>query len=279
MISAHYLHYQSHELFSLYRYNNKDTLCVFVHGLGDSHLNYQFLLHETALHQYDIFIPDLINHGRSSHTAISHYELVVHCLEAQIKPLLAHYQSVCFIPHSIAGIAITKLYQRLSKHEQQKCSIFALETSITQHGSFLTKNLDESLASGIPLSNWFEDFCQKNYSLGMDAIYLRSYFCALQLCDKRAFKTLALETRKIATFENKATFTNTAGLAYSELSIPKIYCYADKGQQLPSLPFLKQNHLKAISIDAKSHWVLQENPTDTLSALTQFIQKAATGTQ
>ncbi len=179
MISTHYLRYQSHELFSLYRHNNKDILCIFIHGLGDSHLNYQFLLHENALNEYDILIPDLINHGKSSHTNTSDYKLIAKCLEAQIAPLLEHYQSIYFIPHSIAGIATTKLYQLLTESEQQKCRIFAVETSITQYGSFLTQNLHDALSTGISFSKWFDDFCQKIYTLGMNDHYLRAYFCGL----------------------------------------------------------------------------------------------------
>ncbi|MBK2125324.1 hypothetical protein [Fangia hongkongensis] len=66
-------------------------------------------------------------------------------------------------------------------------------------------------------------------------------------------------------------FTNSVGLAYSKLPIPKTYCYANKGQQLQSLPFLAQHQLQKIAIDAASHWVLQENTKAALNALNQFI--------
>jgi hypothetical protein len=84
---------------------------------------------------------------------------------------------------------------------------------------------------------------------------------------EKAFLQLGLETRKIALSDHSKKFTNASGNAFVKLSIPKVYCFGDKGGQQESIPFLNEHGIKMIKLPTDSHWVAQSCPNALVTVL------------
>ncbi|OAJ33228.1 alpha/beta fold hydrolase [Piscirickettsia salmonis] len=66
LTDQHFISYQGYTLYQNIRLQGSDTLLVFIHGLGDSHLNYQLFFDLSELLPFDLIAPDLLGHGKSS---------------------------------------------------------------------------------------------------------------------------------------------------------------------------------------------------------------------
>ena len=115
-------------------------------GLDDSFLNYQIFFELESLQEFDIVVPDLLGHRKTGGARAYSYAAVSQCFCQQLADVIKQHKKVILIPHSVAGIPATMLCQTdLASHIS---GVFALETSITQYGSFITENLAKSLADG-----------------------------------------------------------------------------------------------------------------------------------
>jgi hypothetical protein len=151
--------------------------------------------------------------------------------------------------------------------------IYAVETTVTQYGAFISEEITKQAKANVDLAQWFEGFCENTYQLAADVPTFRTYYAGLRLTTARCFIQNCLDMREVATSEKTSKFTNQIGHAFVKLTIPKVYCLAEKGQQLKSLPFLKQYHIPIQLFPTNSHFCMQACPELFIKRLTIFIQQ------
>ena len=258
--------------FQISRINHLETLIVFFHGIGDSHLNFTCFFESPQLEQYDLFVADLLGHGRSS-TAQNHtIATQVEALAIRLIPLVAQYKTVIFVPHSMGGIHATLLAANPLAHNVK--GIFAIETSMTQYGSFIARRVSDAIAKDTLFSEFFHGFCDEIYRhAGPDSAIFRRYYAGLQFVRESTFLENALEMYALSTALKQAIFTNKMGEIFATLPIPKAYCLGDTGQQIPSIPFLIQNGIQIEYFNTNCHWVAQACFDDFCCRLNAFIQR------
>ncbi|WP_298772278.1 alpha/beta hydrolase [uncultured Shewanella sp.] len=273
MIAESYIKTEHYDLFALTSIQGRDTLLIFLHGCGDSHLNYADFIHSTQLKSYDIFIPDLIGHGKSSglSTETFSFELGTQGLIKHIQSLHHSYKRIFIIAHSQGGIYANHL--ATSDIAQLIKGIYAIETPVTQHGIFISNEVVKCIHQGKNINTWYMDFCHKIYQIGHNEQAMRHYFCGLQFADLSCFIKQCQLTQTLAHAIENQTFTSQIGEDFSKLTIPKLYCLAENGKKQVNLPFLEQHNIPTFIIkNADSHFCAQQQPDIFLAHLNQWLE-------
>lgn len=271
MYEEHYTSYKENTLFHIRRVNHNTTLIVFFHGIGDSHLNFTCFFNTPLLSSYDLFVADLLGHGRSSEAQNYSFKSQIEALVTLLTPLAKSYKKIIFVPHSMGGIHATLL--AANEFAGKVAGIYAIETSITQYGSFIAKEVTDIINKNMSFSSWFKNFCEKIYSCSeAEEEILRTYYIGLRLVRESAFLENALEMFNLATALKDKLFTSKIGEIFATLPIPKVYCLGEKGQQFPSIPFLKQNNIAIEYFPTDSHWVSQTCFSAFCQQLDSFIK-------
>ncbi|MCP3942509.1 MAG: alpha/beta hydrolase [Desulfobacteraceae bacterium] len=257
--------------FGLYANNDKHILIVFLHGAGDSHLNYVNFLNYNELLVYDIFIPDIMGYGYSNCEKLSFsFDQQVDVLVQQIRQLPSKYKTIILVPHSMGGIHAVLLAN--GKLASSIRGIYAIETTLTQYGSFISRQILKCFQKGENLSEWFDRWSDQIYQAGLKESALGIYHVGLQLTTIRCFTQNCMAMRQLAVKVANAEFTNCIGYDFVKLSLPKVYCIAQNGQQLQSLPFLKAYHVPVHILPSSSHFCAQGCPEQFLKNLNLWIQ-------
>ena len=272
MYQEKYILYKSNTLYQLQRITNKEVLLVFFHGLGDSSLSYRKFFFRDELKNYDIFISDLIGHGKSSST--EDYSFINQCnaLSFQLNMIINQYNKVIFIPHSMGGIHATILAK---SYYNCISGIFAIESSITEYGSFIAKEVNKVTNSSKNFVKWFNTFLANIYLqiLSDKKNILQDYYASLHYVRLKAFQENAIEMYDLANSINTKEFKNIIGYDFSNLNIPKAYCLGKNGNQIKSIPFLKVNKIAINFFPTNSHWVAQACPKEFCKKLVEFINE------
>ncbi|WP_299496270.1 alpha/beta hydrolase [uncultured Shewanella sp.] len=272
MITEFYTQTEYCHLFARLYSKHSDTLLVFLHGCGDSHLNYCDFAHSSQLKNYDIFIPDLLGHGKSGHlkTTPFSFELGTQGIIKQIQSLERQYDNLFLIAHSQGGIYANQLAK--SELAPLIKGVYAIETTVTQHGIFISKEVAQCINQGGDFTLWYTDFCQRIYQAGLSERAMQRYFCGLQLVDQSCFIKQCLLTQSLAYAIPRQTFTSQIGEDFRKLAIPKLYCLADKGKKRINLPFLEQNNIPTFMMKhTDSHFCAQQQPDIFVTHLNQWI--------
>jgi len=239
--------------------NSRPTL-LFIHGLGDSHVNYlQYLSSDLSKH-FNVLIPDLLGYGNSSSAGD-------YSFQHQIQGIVDHldflegttkikFNDIIMIAHSMGGIHGTLLCESIIKYSIK--GFINVEGSVTQYGSFISENMVNALKTKI-FNDWFADF-KKN-------IHFRPYRAAVESCQPEAFHQNAAEMYEIC-HASSGKFTNSIGKKFASLNMHKVYCYGDFICK-ETLEFLNENNVPLKYIPAKTHFVLVECPNEVI----QFIEK------
>lgn len=242
---------------------------LFIHGLGDSHIDYRSYLNSNLAQHYNILIPDLLGHGKSSSSQNYRFEHQIQGIEKHIDFLQKTHgepiSNFVLIAHSMGGIHATLLCE--SNLKQQIKAFINVEGSITQFGSFIAENMIASIENE-SFSSWYEQFKQaKIYAnLALQNSSIRPYYASLEFCNPEAFFKNATEMYKMG-HQLAGKYTNIIGLKYSELTLPKIYCYGDSMCK-ETLEFLNEHHLASRYFSCKNHFLLSE----CLEEFVTFIQ-------
>ncbi len=271
--TTEYTTFKNLTLFHRARISGHKTLLVFIHGLGDSSISFHQFFNQPEFNDFDIIMPDTLGHGKTSAAEVCSYKLMTECLENQVGAYAQNYEKIILIPHSIAGIPATMLCH--GKLKDKISGIFAIETSVTQHGSFLTENLEASVNASEDYNTWFDEFADDIYQKGVNDSILKIYHTGLMAVDRQAFLQIGLETRKLATKAKEEIFTHQIGNQFAELSIPVAYCYSNNGKSTdgnPNIPFLEQHNIQRVIIKSGSHWSAQADPENFSKALVSFIE-------
>jgi pimeloyl-ACP methyl ester carboxylesterase len=159
-----YIHYKTYTLCQYTRLEHKAKLLVFLPGLGDSYLNYEIFFNLPALNEFDIVVLEPLGHGKTGAATSYTYANICDCYHHQLSKIIKCYKHVALLPHSVAGITATQLCE--SDLAPYISRIVALESSITQYGSFVTENLANCMQTGENFKTWFEKFKASVYQQG-----------------------------------------------------------------------------------------------------------------
>ena len=271
MYSERFINYKKQTLFNLERINDQQVLVVFFHGIGDSHLNYTDFFEVPQLQNYDLLIADLLGYGRSSDAENYSFSEQVDALVIQLKQHVDNYKKIIFVPHSMGGIHATLLAK--NQFAGKINGIYAVETTVTQFGSFIAHQIHQVVTKDAMFDDWFVQFSDKIYiQMGMNNNIIRKFYAGLQFLRKDAFLDNAKEMYNLSLALKQLEFTNKIGLEFVELPIPKVYCLGEKGAQLQSIPFLQQNNIAIEYFPTDIHWVAQTCIQDFCNRLQKFIE-------
>jgi len=242
---------------------------LFLHGIGDSSLSYLPFFQTKALTEFNILIPDLLGHGKSSKNDDYSFTLQTETIIKQIMALENQmgfpFNDLILIPHSMASIHAMLICE--SEMRRQIKGIINVEGSITQYGSFVSEAVFKAVMHK-SFDLWFQEF--KDVTVFCELIkkfpVCRTYYASLLFCHPAAFLQNALEIYKICV-SGTGKYTNVAGKKYTELDLPKIYCYGDKNKCQESLNFLHEMNLKTKSFGTANHFIMMQ----CFDEFTQFI--------
>lgn len=270
MYTETYARFGKDTVFNLARLNDKDTLLVFFHGIGDSHINFKCFFHEELLQPYDLFVADLLGHGYSSSS--KDYSFFNQCmaLEMQLNTVIKRYKQVVFVPHSMGIVhAISLLSEKFGLFAS---GMVAIDTTVSEHKSFIAKKVEEVINSGGNFNLWFSEFCDYVFDeLAHKDNELRRYFAGLMMVRADAFKFNALELRKLVTSYPSANVKHVIGEKFIYLPIPKLYCTTNVEHD--DARYLRENNVTVLNFKTESHWAAQACIKPFCTALVKFINQ------
>ncbi len=241
--------------------SSRPTL-LFIHGLGDSHIDFLPYLTSDLTKNFNILIPDLLGYGKSSSASDYSFQhqvqgIINHLDYLQAKTKIK-FNDIILIAHSMGGIHATLLCDSTLKNVIK--GFINVEGSVTQYGSFVSKNMIESLKIS-SFADWFAEFKR--------GIQFGSYYASLEFCNPQAFCQNASEMYHLC-HASSGKFTNSIGKEFVGLDVRKVYCYGDFTCQ-ETLEFLKENNVPLHYIPANTHFVLSECPEEVIKYVESFI--------
>ena len=232
---------------------------LFLHGIGDSSLNYQPFLNTPALSQFNLLIPDLLGYGKSSaskdYSIQRQVDLVVDHIKTIEKQCQFPFNELVLIPHSMASIHAMLMCDTVPNNQIK--GVINVEGSVTQYGSFISEAV-----TGIgkdEFAKWFDVFKETKIFTQFIQKYpsCRSYYASLQFCQPEALLQNALEIYQYC-HADTGEYTNTAGNKFAQCSLPKVYCYGDKSLCRESLDFLQDHRVPLKVFHTDNHFVMQQ---------------------
>ncbi|MCP4351679.1 MAG: alpha/beta hydrolase [Desulfobacterales bacterium] len=256
------------------RHNETETdrlTLLFVHGLGESGLCFREVFEDKRFNEFNILVPDMIGHGKSSASADGDYSF-----DAQVKRIwklleICRVKNLVAIGHSLGG-DLTTLLCTSDKTGMIKKYV-SIEGDITQSDLFISYDAVEADKKR-RFTDWLEyDFMNKKIyeQLGQKYISCRRYYASLFLCRPEAFWANAYELVE----RNNALpgkYKSEIGQLYCSVSIPKIFCYGTESITQNTLDFLKENDLQHKSFSGASHWLMIDKAEEFYSFLYSFLK-------
>ncbi len=228
---------------------------LFIHGLGDSHIDYLPYLHSELANYYNILIPDLLGYGKSSTADDYSFEHQIQGIEKNLdylqKKFQIEFRHIFLIAHSMGSIHATLLCESLLKKNIR--GFINVEGSITQFGSFIAESLSHAVTEN-NFDAWFYDFKQKKIyeNLAYHAPLVRPYYASLEFCQPTAFLQNGLQMYQMSrTLTGK--YTHIIGKKYAALTIPTVYCFGDSLAK-ETLAFLAEHHLATHYFPCQNHF-------------------------
>lgn len=251
---------------------NRLTL-LFIHGLGDSHINYLPYLNSSLTEQYNVLVPDLLGYGKSSRARDYCFSHQVIGLEKHIsylqKTTNIRLSDFILIAHSMGGIHATLLCA--SSFKESIKAFINVEGSVTQFGSFISADMVHSLKIE-SFTMWWMRYKKKimDDMIKSPYFYIRSYYAGLEFCDQLAFLQNATEMYEMSRALS-GKYTSIVGQQYSSLTIPRIYCYGDVMCK-ETIEFLNGQHLSSRHFSCSHHFLLSECVEEYVTFIDDYIK-------
>jgi len=250
--------------------SNKLTL-LFIHGLGDSGINYKEFFSSSLVDKFNIIVPDLMGHGKSA-------KLNKYTFKLQSEILISHLahlefennielNNIILIPHSMGAAHALLLYDSIIRTKIR--ALISVEGTITQYGTFISKHVFNNQNNFV---NWFNKFKYINVYSELATKYtsLKKYYASLEFCDPTAFLENGVELYEISTCLNEKN-QNISGKRFLDLDIPKIYCYGDQSLAKESIEFLNEHNLPVKIFQTENHFVMQQCQAEFVQFITSWI--------
>ncbi len=250
---------------------NRPSL-LFIHGLGDSGISYADAFEYEFLSDYNIVVPDLVGYGRSSKaSSLERYHYSVH-IERLWKVIeILNLSNIILLGHSMGGDLSTLMCRE--NHGGSIKKYINIEGDITQYDLFISGRAVEAYNKG-EFDDWFENHFKYELIFRKfgNKLSSRLYFASLNFCRPEAF----LENSKELVARNTGLdgeFKSEIGKIYSELDIPRIYCYGTISCSKRTLKFLEQNDLATRKFENAGHSLMVDSSEEFYAFLSEFIRQ------
>jgi pimeloyl-ACP methyl ester carboxylesterase len=258
------------------RYNEiqsgRPTL-LFLHGLGESGLSFQEAFDCRELGSFNLLVPDLLGFGRS--TAADHHDYRFTEQIERLREVLEQVgiDHVALVGHSMGGDLATLM----ASDENRSIAVTHLiniEGNITFKDLFISSRAvaaDDRATFG----NWLEDEFKVDLVLrkwGDGRPSCRRYFASLCFCRPEAFLASARELCRYNL--DIPGFPETAlGKRYSELTLPRLYCWGSESVSCETLSFLRKAQLRDVGFPKVSHWPMIDKAADFYPFLADYLAR------
>jgi len=230
---------------------------LFVHGLGDSGLNFEDVFSFPEFDGFNVIIPDLLGYGRSSKAEADRYGFDAHL--DRVWWLIGQLQldNVILIGHSM-GADITIYLCRTDRKGIIRRYV-CVEGDITPQETFISAKAAEAEARG-DFPRWFEKFRDRVMyeALGKERSG-RLYYASLRMCRAEAFRQDALDLYRRANLHAEDNRSDM-GRIYVELPQPRVFCYGTASLKPVTLEYLQTNGMKVKPFEGAGHFPCSDMP-------------------
>jgi len=259
------------------RYEGKQgaLALVWIHGLGESGLCFEQVVHESSLVRFTHIVPDMPGYGRSLHQEKPlDFAATADHLAAWMK---AHVPApAVVVGHSLGGVVALVLAER---HPSLVRALVDVDGN---------KSLKDCEFSGQAAKVSFEDFAATRFAEMQQAIYLkgaidwsgagpllegspnacaayRGYYASLRLADPRTYHAHSLELVALSKPE-------TLARRLAALKQPKFYIAGSPGGASPhSKELLVEAGVELVEIKPSTHWPFIDHPGKFAVELDAFL--------
>ncbi|MEL6193678.1 MAG: alpha/beta hydrolase [Bacteroidota bacterium] len=214
-----------------------------IHPFGESGLCYLHVFESDLVKKYNLFVPDLPGFGVSPNYG---KPLGVGKLVDVLKSLIeknSPNRNLYLIGHSVSGIIVTELIQKL---QQEVNGYISVEGNLTTADSYY---------SSLPIHHSKEDF----YRIYLDSVRehaktradFQRYLASVRFADVDSLYELGKSTEGLIR-------DNQAGKAFMSLDCQKLYIWGDKDTPVETVEFIRENDVPNILLKGVGHWPMVE---------------------
>lgn len=243
---------------------------LFVHGLGDSGLSFEDVFEDPRFESFNLVIPDHVGYGRSSgardkknYSHANHVERLWKVVE------ILKLKNLIVVGHSMGGDLTTLLCHSDKRGLIKK--YINIEGDITQYDLTISRAAVQANKNG-RFEKWFETGLKKKIVFE-GLCHLRSgriYYASLSFCRPEALLENAIElVNRNSCLDEK--FKSEIGKIYSELTIPRVYCYGTDSLSKETIEFLKLHGLESRAFNGIGHCPMTDCPEKFYSFLYEYI--------
>lgn len=257
---------------------------LLVHGLGDSGLAFAEIFADPRCEEFNVVVPDLAGHGRSSRCPPEGYSFDLHL--DHLSRVIDHFRlhDVTLVGHSLGADLGTLLCWRdlavTNAGEQGAPKIrrfLNVEGNLTKHDLFISR--EAQLASRDDrFAEWFQwhyayrrvfgEWCQR-------WLFGRRYLASLQFCDPDAFRQNATELYE----RNRAGAVASTGTLYAELGLDRLFVFGQDSLRRESRWFARGNGLYVHEIAGSHHWPMIDCAEEFYDVLFRFCRGEPCGSK
>lgn len=234
---------------------------LWVHGLGESGLCFEDLLHSSRLQDWDRLALDLPGYGKSPWPSVplsltEHAELLARFIGERLP------EPPIVIGHSMGGVIGQILAEIAPQQLRALCNVEGNLSAgdCTFSGRAAAMDLRQFAAHG------FSRLRREVFTGGSDDLALRTYFASLCLADPTTFHRNSIELVEISAAEELAH-------RLAELTLPRIYVLGSPGGgPQRSRDLLEQAGIPPLVVSPAGHWPFLDRPADFLDAVLPFFR-------
>lgn len=241
---------------------------LFVHGLGDSGLNFEDVFVFPEFERFNLVIPDLVGYGRSSAAEGDRYGFDAHLDRLWWLVDQMGLDNIILIGHSM-GADIT-IYLCRSDRRGVIRKYVCVEGDIRPEETFISAKAAEAEARG-EFASWFEKFRDRlMYEALGNMRSGRLYYASLRMSRAEAFRQDALDLYRRANLHADDNHSDM-GRIYLELPQPRVFCYGTNSLKPTTLDYLQAHSLRVQPFTDAGHFPCSEVPKQFYPFLYEYV--------
>lgn len=233
---------------------------LWLHGLGESGLCFERIIHHQDLAGARHVVPDLPGYGRSPWPAAP-------LTLPDMADFLARWlrdtgtRAPVVVGHSMGGVLGQLLVER---HPGAARALVDVDGNVSEGDCGFSKRVTGHSLAAFETKRYGK-LCNAIYEQGIDDRPLRGYYASLRLADPRAFYVNAQELVELSVPE-------TLGERLAALPLPTVYIAGfPRGAAPRSLTLLRKAGVPLELVEPAGHWPFLDLPDAFAAAVTRFL--------
>ena len=241
---------------------------LFVHGLGDSGLNFEDVFRYSGFERFNVVIPDLVGYGRSSAAEGDRYGFEAHLDRLWWLIDQLGLDNIILIGHSM-GADIT-IYLCRSDRKGVIRKYVCVEGDVAPEETFISAKAAEAEARG-EFATWFEKFRDRLMYEALGSMRSgRLYYTSLRMARAEVFRQDALDLYRRANMHTEHNRSDM-GRIYIELPQARIFCYGTASLKATTLDYLESHGMKVRPFQDAGHFPCSDMPDEFYPFLYEYI--------